>query len=136
MALPFVTPGRAIPGAPLAQMFTDSLGIADTLPNAVIPVEKINGPVFLLSGSDDRLWPSRVMAGRVVARLRSRNFRFSIEHRNYDGAGHGIFVGDPDGVHADMSRMDAFMGGSAAANAVVRADSWTRCLRFLDGALR
>jgi dienelactone hydrolase len=135
-ALPFVTPASFVPGAPMAQMFINALGSADARPDAAIPVEKINGPVLLLSGSEDRLWPSRVMAERIVARLHEKDFRFSVEHKNYAQAGHGIFVGDPDAVHADMSRMDAFMGGSPEANAAARADSWARCLRFLKNALR
>jgi uncharacterized protein len=36
---------------------------------ATIPVEHTNGPVLLLSGEDDQLWPSPVLVGVTAARV-------------------------------------------------------------------
>ncbi|HJS45312.1 MAG TPA: acyl-CoA thioester hydrolase/BAAT C-terminal domain-containing protein [Rhizomicrobium sp.] len=135
--LPHVTPGPFRPGAPMAQMFMDSLALADARPEVSIPVENIQAPVLLLSGSDDRIWPSHEMAQRIGGRLRTRNFAYSFEHKNYEGAGHSIFIGDPAAPRRpDSASIDAFMGGSAQANSAARADSWQRVLRFLDVALK
>ena len=135
--LPFNVPGTLRPGENFTQAFTAALASADAKPEAIIPVEKINGPVLLLSGSDDRLWPSGPMAARIVARLKTQNFSFRVEHQNYPGAGHAVFVGDPASApRADTASVDAFMGGSAGANDAARADSWLRVMRFLDVALK
>lgn len=135
--LPYITPGRYQPGAPMAQMFTGVLPTADGRPEAVIPAENIHAPVLLLSGSDDRLWPSNPMAQRVVERLRAHHFTFAVEHKNYEGAGHSIFIGDPAAPpRAENGAMNAFMGGSAEANVAARSDSWQRILGFLGRALK
>ena len=57
---------------------------------AVIPVERINGPVLLTSRRDDLVWPSTYMADQVVARLRQHGFRHGVTHLAYDNAGHVI----------------------------------------------
>ena len=45
-------------------------------PDAAIPVEKINGPVLLISGKADKLWPSTPMADAVMARLDANHFAY------------------------------------------------------------
>jgi dienelactone hydrolase/uncharacterized protein (DUF2141 family) len=135
--LPWVTPERVRPGAPFAEMFLAALTKADAQPDTAIPAEKINGSLLLLSGSDDRLWPSNLMAERLMARLRDHRFPHIYEHKNYDGAGHSVFVGDPAlSQRSDSASVEAFMGGSADANNAARADSWLRILRFLDTTLK
>jgi dienelactone hydrolase len=120
----------------MAQMFIDSLAIADARPEVSIPVENIHAPILLLSGSDDRLWPSNAMAERIADRLRARNFSYAFERKNYEGAGHDIFIGDPAAsLRPDSASIDAFMGGGIEANTAARADSWRRILQFLDKAL-
>ena len=77
------------------------------------------------------------MAQRIGDRLRTRNFTYPFEHKNYEAAGHGIFIGDPtEPRRAESASIDAFMGGSAEGNKAARADSWRRVLAFLDRALR
>ncbi|RPJ54618.1 MAG: hypothetical protein EHM23_28545 [Acidobacteria bacterium] len=44
-----------------------SLDNKEAVEKAVIPGEKINGPVLLVSGKDDRLWPSSAMVDMVIA---------------------------------------------------------------------
>ncbi|MEO0900275.1 MAG: acyl-CoA thioester hydrolase/BAAT C-terminal domain-containing protein, partial [Bacteroidota bacterium] len=41
----------------------------DQYPSAVIPVEKIAGPILLLSGRDDQVWPSATMSDMMEERL-------------------------------------------------------------------
>jgi dienelactone hydrolase/uncharacterized protein (DUF2141 family) len=135
--LAWIAPGEFKPGDSYALAFTRALAAAERAPDAAIPVERIGGPVLLLSGSQDRLWPADVMAERIVSRLREKRFAFAVEHKNHADAGHSIFTGNPaNAQNASPAPMDAFMGGSPQANAAARADSWTRVLRFLDAALR
>ena len=68
--------------------------LAKASPDAAIPVEKIHGPVLLISGKADQLWPSTPMADAVMARLDARRFAWPHTHLAYDNAGHAA-VGAP-----------------------------------------
>jgi hypothetical protein len=39
---------------------------------ATIPVERIQGKVLLISGKEDRVWGSQIMAGRILERAAVR----------------------------------------------------------------
>ena len=109
---------------------------------AEIPVERIRGGVLLISGVEDGLWPSTLMADRIVARLHGHGFPYPVEHRAYEGAGHGIgrpyiatpFVGRAR-PHPITGRL-VTQGGTPAGTALASEDSWPRVLSFLDASLR
>ena len=48
--------------------------------NAVIEVEKINGPILLISGEKDQIWPSQEMSDEVIARLTQTRFKHAYKH--------------------------------------------------------
>src|SRR5207302_707470 len=52
---------------------------------AAIAVEHIRGPVLLVSGGDDQLWPSQPMAEQVANRIRAH--RGTVQHVCYPDAG-------------------------------------------------
>lgn len=61
--------GTAIPFVPDADFFaTTNLS---QYPEAVIPVEKIRGPIFTACGGVDTLWPSCVNASAITRRLQA-----------------------------------------------------------------
>jgi dienelactone hydrolase len=103
-------------------------------PDAVIPVERIDGPVMLICGKADTLWPSCPMAEQVAARLKAKGFKPRVELLEYADAGHALF-----GVPLDKSNPAyptlASLGGSADGNNAARMDNWPRTLAFLDQAL-
>ena len=43
---------------------------------ASIAVEKINGPVMVISGTDDQLWPSTRFSEMVIERLEAHDHPF------------------------------------------------------------
>lgn len=139
--LPFVTPdGMAYrPGGAMKPMFDNVLGQADTRPDTNIPVEKINGPVLLVSGKADALWPSFDMGERVVKRLESKSFKHKVEHLSYETAGHMVFMGDPaTATAASMARapVSPMLGGTGEANMTAWKDNWPKILAFFDAALK
>ena len=137
--LPFLTPANVAyrPDSPMRTLFIQALPEADRHPETAIPVERIHGPILLLSGGDDRLWPSREMADRIVARLKQSRFKYDYAHLTYEGAGHAIFVGAPDGAMARAMRTPSpMLGGSPEANARAWADDWPKVLAFYDKALK
>lgn len=103
---------------------------------ATIPVERINGPVLLISGREDAMWPSTRFSDLVMARLAEHHHPYPDQHLAYDGAGH--MIGQPwvpttvsYGLHAVSNRLFAY-GGTAKGSADARADAWEKILAFLD----
>ena len=57
---------------------------------AAIPVERVNGPIILVSGEADALWPSAHFSKLIVERLKAHQFSHPVESYSYAGAGHTI----------------------------------------------
>ena len=138
--LPFMIPRPPPgyrPGMPLRTLFETALADAGAHADAAIPVERVGGPILLLSGTDDAVWPSSEMAERIMARLKAKHFRRAYRHLTYAGAGHLVFVGDPAMLRnaVPANGANAFMGGSPAANASAWSDDWPRTVAFFDSAL-
>jgi dienelactone hydrolase len=111
---------------------------ATNLDAATIPVEQINGPILLISGDDDRLWPSSFMAGQILSRLHAKHHSFSDVWLRYANAGHDI--GEPYYIYSDstlahLARYDMALGGTPAANKSAGADAWPRVIAFLKSHL-
>jgi dienelactone hydrolase len=124
--------GQPVAPAPAVPM-RGSMSIA----RPQIPVEKINGAVLLISGSDDEVWPSKAMADEIMARLRRNRFEHPFRHLTYEHAGHGI--GRPFASTMELnSRRHPLtgrivrMGGTPSGTAHARADSWREMLAFVD----
>jgi dienelactone hydrolase len=108
---------------------------------AAIPVERINGPVLLISGRDDQVWPSFFMAEQIMARLKLHGFKHAHRHLVYSGAGHSI--GRPYtstmGIHTQQHPVTKRLfdsGGTPSGTAWAREDSWAKVLKFLEQYLR
>lgn len=56
-----------------------------------IKVENSNGPILLLSGSDDRIWPSAEMAEKLEQRLNEKQCSYDVTNVILPGAGHSFF---------------------------------------------
>jgi predicted esterase len=52
-------------------------------------VERINGPVFLISAQNDEIWPSTRMSNTIVEQLKKHHFKYRIRHDIYP-TGHGF----------------------------------------------
>jgi dienelactone hydrolase len=92
-------------------------------PAAVIGVERISGPVFLICGLDDALWPSCPYTKAVAGRLGRRSYTELQEPE----AGH--YVGVP--VPGWIETPDARHGGTQEADARGRLDAWPKLLSYL-----
>lgn len=76
--------GAALPTAP-AREFGDT---TPSVTDAVIPVERIRGPLLLICGTEDRVWPSCAYASAIENRLRKKQFSFDVRLLRHEGAGH------------------------------------------------
>ena len=63
--------------------------------DALIKAEKINGPILLLSGKNDAVWPSSIMANMIDKRLHDNHFKYPHQNIQYENAGH-LISGNPD----------------------------------------
>ena len=59
---------------------------------SIIQVEKINGPVLLIDGQDDQVWPSSELQSIAYERLKSHNHSFIYKHLTYQNSGHSIYL--------------------------------------------
>jgi len=57
----------------------------------VIPVEKVQGAILLISGKGDKMWPSTEMSEQVISRLKEKGFAYHYKHIAYD-AGHNNYI--------------------------------------------
>lgn len=107
---------------------------------AAIDVERIEGPILLISGEDDRVWPSPLMTAAVVERLRHAHFPFPVERLNYPHAGHlagrpEIFPAWHGTVRHPVSGQEMDLGGNARGDAESSLDAIPKVLAFLKRSL-
>ena len=98
---------------------------------ARIEVERIQGPVLLVSGGDDKIWPSQDFSDAVMKRLidKSHAARYDDRHLAYPLAGH--FAGGPPNDFAISQEWRTQAGGSDAADLHAQRSSWRAMLSFM-----
>jgi len=107
----------------------------ETVRTATIPVERINGPVLLISGTDDQMWPSGAFAGMAMRRLQEHHHGYPDRHLSYEGAGHSYsFPYVPTSMN--QSRGTDIVGGSPRDDARAVNESWSVLLAFLTENVR
>ena len=112
---------------------------ADSLAAARIPVERIAGPVLLISATDDGFWPSTDYCTRIAADLSNRQHRWPVVHQRNEGSGHAI--GFPFVPTTDIAKVHPVAGviidggGTPVANARANRLSWQQVLTFLTAAV-
>ncbi len=101
------------------EVYTLSLEQTQYVKKAEIKVEKINGPILLLAGKSDSMWPSHPMSEMMIKRLEEKKFSHWFKLYSYENAGHTLNDGN-------------MMGGTAEGNKNARMDSEQRILDFLN----
>jgi dienelactone hydrolase len=133
----FAFAARWLLGRPWRQRpaFTRALRDREAVSAAAIEVERIAGPVLLISGGDDRMWPSRAYARMVGERLGDHGHE--VASLVYPDAGH--FLAFPYGIPSlppmvstsPARRLTIEFGGTPEANARAAAGSWAEIVAFL-----
>jgi dipeptidyl aminopeptidase/acylaminoacyl peptidase len=84
VSLPYVTvPIKAIPYLLIGDLRrVHELALEDrrAVEAAAIAVENIRGPILLVSGEKDHIWPSAEMSIEVMNRLKSKKFNYPYQH--------------------------------------------------------
>lgn len=114
--------------------YKDSLKNQQAVKKASIPVEKINGPVLLISGREDSIWPSAQMARSIINRLKKHKHPYPDKHLSYSHAGHlfkHFYL-----PSSTFSEPKSSFGGTLKSNYHAGWDSWEQAVRFLNKALK
>jgi dienelactone hydrolase len=104
-------------------------------PAAIIPVEKIKGPVLLLVGGEDQLWPSPFYAQQIMAEMGSSHDGYPHQDLVFPDAGHaagGAFPYAVGPVTVSTPVATLHLGGTPFANSVAETMAWHDVLTFLD----
>lgn len=96
-----------------------SLTQTDAVEKAMIKVEQINGPILILTGQEDKMWPSSQMGDMIIKRLQDHKFHHWYKHVAYENAGHTFSGKD-------------LMGGTIYGNIKAKIDSEKRIFAFLS----
>lgn len=107
--------------------------------NASIKVEKINGPILLLSGKDDEVWPSAQMANMIEERLKEFNFNNNVQNIQYSNAGH-LISGNPESKNEERTgkmtikgkQYDFKYGGTNEGDFKAKKDAKNRVLELIS----
>jgi len=101
------------------ELYKLSLEQTEAVEKALINVENINGPILLLTGKEDKMWPSSQMADMIIKRLDEKEFPFWYKHIAYQNAGHNF------SEHSTL-------GGTTDGNKQASIDSEKRIFDFLE----
>jgi pimeloyl-ACP methyl ester carboxylesterase len=119
--------GKSVRQTPL---FLEDLAHATEQDNKAISVEQIHGPLMLLAGADDQIWPSAMMAERIMARLRLRGHAYHDQLLTFSDVGHSIpYVYLPTRGNWQDSPFE--VGGTPEGMAKAQASAWPQILEFL-----
>ena len=125
-------PAWTLGGRPLPAVSPSEFGRPDQTsnPRAVIPVERIRGPVLLACGEQDLIWPSCATVDAATARLRAHRFAHPVTALRYREAGH--LIGGLTAWYGSLTD-DALTsyGGTVAATQAAQTDAHTRLLALL-----
>jgi len=112
---------------PLAPIFDAAL--ARSLPaDAFIPVEQTNGPILLVSGDGDAMWPASRMAHQIMERLAAHEHPFPSRHVHYPNGGHLM---RPPGAPTSVLDGKFALGGTPAGQAAANRAAWLETVAFL-----
>jgi dienelactone hydrolase len=121
-------------------LFRAGLRNREAVERAAIPVENIRGPILLISGGDDHLWPAAEMSEAIIARLRRNGSASAAEHLHFARAGHmlryphlPVTARDSRNRHLRGARFS--FGGTPAADAEAQTQAWRRAIAFLRANL-
>lgn len=116
-------------GNGIEKMYRLSLTKLPEHADAVIKVEDIAGPILLICGEKDTLWPSCPMSQALEQRAKEFEGP-AVSILTYSEAGHAAFGVPLAEGDKNFAKLSSF-GGSPGGNNDARKDSWPRVMAFL-----
>lgn len=134
--LPFVPypegvgPSMGDRGMSLLPIYDRGLDDSMTGSEAAIPIERATGPMLLISGGDDRVWPATRMCAMLTERMRDAGRATSVRHLNFPQAGHALFpYPGPSDEAAVPMQLD--FGGNVESADAAHVAAWPEVIQHL-----
>ena len=112
-------------GNPFLKWYDAITSDKDIVEKATIPVEKINGPILLISGEEDTIIKLS-LSQKAIERLKNYESKYPYEHLIYPGAGHSIGI--------PYLRANTYNQGTKKDNATASVDSWSKTIEFFKNS--
>lgn len=132
----FTWKGKPLPYSSLKFTFgsmtsTYSKALADPAnQSAYIELERSRAPIMLISGQSDVVWPSSMLAGKVVERLKANKFRHEVLWKDYPNAGHILLAPN----YKPVEKPPTQYGGTAEGVNRALSEAWPAMMEFLARA--
>jgi uncharacterized protein len=127
---PGIAPKQSDQGVSWLPVMDAGLNDAEAVGPAMIPIERCTGPVLLVSGGDDHVWPAATMSKMLMDRMVSHGRSEWIRHLHYPKAGHMLFpYTRPTDTRVPEMPMD--LGGNPENDAAAHLDAWPTVLKCL-----
>jgi len=133
--LPFpanMVPAQSARGLSFLPLHEAAVDDRDAVERAEIAIERAHGPVLLVSGGDDRVWPTGRMCRMIVDRMSTHGRGGDVTHLHFPQAGHMLFPY----VRPSDAMFPAYpvdLGGTAHDDAAAHSEAWTQVVRCLRG---
>jgi dienelactone hydrolase len=124
-------PAWTLGGRPLPAVSPSDIGQPNPpgKASAVIPVERIRGPILLTCGELDAVWPSCAYVDAITARLRAHGSVSPVIALRYRDAGH--LIGGLTAYYGSLTDDALAYGGSVAGTQAAQTDAHTKLLALL-----
>ncbi len=116
--------------------------LADAAPEdlaaAEIPVERTNGPILIMCGEADDMWPAVELTDIVLRRTTQARFPHPVRRLTFPDAGHLITLPYLPVLTSAVHPLGGtfVLGGTRAGTAAARVTAWREMLKFLSAAAR
>jgi len=123
----------------MLEYWENGLSKTELVNQATIKTEKINGPILLFSGKDDKVWPSSLMADMIEDRQKENNFKYSLQNIKYENAGHLISSRPEDSsnnrtaiINISGKDYEYEFGGTNEGDFKAKKDAKMKLLEFIE----
>jgi dienelactone hydrolase len=98
----------------------------DVTSEATIKVDKINGPILMISSEKDAIWPSKMHCEVAMQLLKESHFKYEYKHITYEKSGHMLTIPYQSIYPSNKYPEDIDSFGEANVNC------WKETINFLD----
>lgn len=100
--------------------------------HSLIPVENISCPLLVVSGQDDKIWPSSLYAKEIAERLDENESTIVRKFLDFPHAGHGIISPYDKPIYHSVGKFWCALGGTSEGNQLAYESAWHETFAFLD----
>lgn len=104
----------------------------DDAEQLAIPVENMRCPLLVISGQEDKIWPSSLYAKEIAARLDENQSSIVRKFLDFPNAGHGIISPYDKPIFHPVGKFWCALGGTPEGNRLACENAWGETFAFLD----